>query len=135
MLTRTDLALLAVAMVWGSSYLAAAAVVTPATVFAVLALRFVLAAAGLALLLAPRLRGITRDELVLGMVFGMVLAVVLAAETFGLTTNAKVERARQLARAVNGVISAAMDPRIWFGLLRNFMRAFLGANGMDRCAR
>jgi drug/metabolite transporter (DMT)-like permease len=80
-----DLALLAVAIGWGSSYLAAKDVVPADGVFAFLVLRFGIAAVGLALLVAPRLRGITRIELVLGALFGALLAVILILETFGVT--------------------------------------------------
>lgn len=82
---RTDVALLAVALVWGSSYLAAQEVVEPDTVFAVLVLRFGLAAGGLAALLTKRLRAVTREEVLLGVVFGAILSLILTLETFGLT--------------------------------------------------
>jgi drug/metabolite transporter (DMT)-like permease len=80
-----DLALLAVAVVWGSSYLAAKDVVTADGVFAFLVIRFGLAAAGLALILAVRLHRLSRSEVVLGMLFGLVLSIVFALETFGVT--------------------------------------------------
>ncbi|WP_197375970.1 DMT family transporter [Mycolicibacterium baixiangningiae] len=80
-----DLALLAVAMAWGSSYLAAKEVVAADGVFAFLVIRFALAAAGLAIFLAPRLRHITRSELTLGMMFGAILSVIFTLETFGVT--------------------------------------------------
>lgn len=80
-----DVALLAVAVVWGSSYLAAKEVVDAGSVFAFLVLRFAIAALGLALFLAPRLRHITRSELVLGGLFGMVLSVIFTLETYGVT--------------------------------------------------
>ena len=80
-----DLSLLAVAVVWGSSYLAAKEVVTADGVFGFLALRFGIAAAGLAIILAPRLRGLTRAEVALGVVFGAILSVIFALETFGVT--------------------------------------------------
>lgn len=82
---RTEIALLAVALVWGSSYLAAQQIVTADTVIAMLILRFGVAAVGLAVLLAPRLLRLTREELLFGMVFGAVLSVVLILETYGLT--------------------------------------------------
>ena len=78
-----DLALLAVAIGWGSSYLAAKEVVTPDGVFAFLALRFAVAAVGLAIVLAPRLRYVGRAEVILGVLFGLILSVVLTLETFG----------------------------------------------------
>lgn len=80
-----DLALLAVAVVWGSSYLAAKDVVTADSVFAFLVIRFGLAAVGLALILAFRLQHLSRCEVVLGVLFGLVLSVIFTLETFGVT--------------------------------------------------
>lgn len=80
-----DLALVAVAAAWGSSYLAAKDVVHPDGVVAFLAIRFALAAVGLAIVLLPRLRRMTRDEVVLGVVLGAILSAVLLLETFGIT--------------------------------------------------
>jgi drug/metabolite transporter (DMT)-like permease len=82
---HVDLALLAVASAWGSSYLAAKDVVPADGVFAFLALRFAIATIALAVVLAPRRRRITRAELVLGSAFGAILALVLTLETFGVT--------------------------------------------------
>ena len=82
---RVDLALLAVAIVWGSSYLATKDVVEPHTVFGFLVIRFGLAATVLALITAPRLRRLNRAEVFLGMVFGAVLSVVFTLETYGVT--------------------------------------------------
>ncbi|ORA35648.1 DMT family transporter [Mycobacterium aquaticum] len=84
--TRTaDLALLGVAVVWGSSYLATKELATGDTVFGVLAMRFVLAAAALAVLIGPRLRRVTAPELTSGMLCGTVLWAVYACETYGVT--------------------------------------------------
>jgi drug/metabolite transporter (DMT)-like permease len=80
---RVDLAVLAVAVVWGSSYMTAKEVVTADSVFAFLVLRFGVAAAGLAILLAPRLRAFTREELGLGVLFGTILSIIFTLETFG----------------------------------------------------
>lgn len=80
-----DLAVLAVAVVWGSSYLAAKEVASSDGVFALLAIRFAIATIGLGLLLAPRLRRITRAEIAYGVLFGGVLSVVFALETYGVT--------------------------------------------------
>lgn len=82
---RSDLALLAVAVVWGSSYLAAKDVVTPDSVFAFLVFRFAVAAAGSGIILLPRLRYLSRSELVLGSLFGGVLSIIFILETFGVT--------------------------------------------------
>ncbi|RBY87681.1 DMT family transporter [Blastococcus sp. TF02A-30] len=80
-----DLALLAVAVAWGSSYLAAKSSTPPDAVFAVIALRFAIAVLAMVLLLAPRLRGLTRQELGVGAVLGAVLALIFALETYGVT--------------------------------------------------
>jgi drug/metabolite transporter (DMT)-like permease len=76
---------LAVAVVWGSSYLAAKEVVTPDTVFPLLVLRFAFAAIGLAIVLTPRIRHINRSEVTLGVLFGLILSIVFVLETFGVT--------------------------------------------------
>ncbi len=81
----TDLSLLVVAVVWGSSYLATKEIVTPETVFALLVVRFALAAVVLAAVLCRRLTGLTRRELASGAVGGMLLAAVCGAETYGVT--------------------------------------------------
>lgn len=80
-----DAALVAVAVVWGSSYLAAKEVASHDGVFAFLAIRFALATIGLGLLLASRLRRITRAEVAYGVLFGGVLSVVFVLETYGVT--------------------------------------------------
>lgn len=80
-----DLALLAVAIVWGSSYLAAKEVASADSAFAFLAVRFAVAAIGLAVLLVSRLRNVTRAEVALGGLFGGVLGVVFTLETYGVT--------------------------------------------------
>ncbi|BBZ28451.1 multidrug transporter [Mycolicibacterium madagascariense] len=78
-----DLALLAVAVGWGSSYLAAKELITPDGVFAFLVLRFAVAALGLAVVLAPRLRHLSGSEVAVGTLCGLLLSVVFTLETFG----------------------------------------------------
>lgn len=80
-----DLTLLCVAVVWGSSYLATKELATGDTVFAVLAMRFVIAVVALAALIGPRLRRVTATELVSGTLCGTVLWAVYACETYGVT--------------------------------------------------
>ncbi|WP_081845476.1 DMT family transporter [Mycolicibacterium aromaticivorans] len=82
---NVDVALLAVAVVWGSSYLAAKEVVTADGVFSFLVIRFALAALGLTIVLAPKLRHINRTEIALGVVFGTILSIIFTLETFGVT--------------------------------------------------
>ncbi|MCV7289733.1 DMT family transporter [Mycolicibacterium wolinskyi] len=82
---RTDLAVLCVAAVWGSSYLAMKAIAGPDTVFAVLTVRFAIAAAVLTIVLSRRLRALTKAEVASGAVGGILLAAVCACETYGVT--------------------------------------------------
>lgn len=81
----TDLSLLAVAALWGSSYLATKEIATADNLFALLAMRFAAAAGVLAVVLCRRLRGLTRAEVTAGMVGGVLLAAVCIAETYGVT--------------------------------------------------
>jgi drug/metabolite transporter (DMT)-like permease len=81
----TDLGLLAVAVLWGSSYLATKQIASPDTVFALLAVRFALAAAVLTAVLCRRLSGMNRAEVVSGAVGGILLAAVCVGETYGVT--------------------------------------------------
>lgn len=82
---RVDLALLAVAAVWGSSYLAIKESAAPTGVFGFLAARFTLATVVLAVLMGRRLRRITRAELTSGSFFGVILTVICITETYGVT--------------------------------------------------
>ncbi|HEY9334571.1 MAG TPA: DMT family transporter [Kribbella sp.] len=78
---RTDLVLLLVAVVWGSSYLAAKTATGSAPVLTVLFLRYGISA----LALVPLARGINRRELKAGLVLGLTQAAVLVLETYGVT--------------------------------------------------
>jgi drug/metabolite transporter (DMT)-like permease len=88
----SDLLLLTVAVVWGSSYLVAQTVVLAGGVLAVLALRFIVSAVALAPAMAGR--RISRAELRVGAVLGLTQASVLVLETYGVSltsaTNAGV---------------------------------------------
>lgn len=79
---RTDGVLLAVAVVWGSSYLTAKAATEALPVLIVLFLRYALGA----LACLPALRGsraLTRDERTYGVLLGLTQAAVLVLETYG----------------------------------------------------
>ncbi|GAA3453213.1 DMT family transporter [Dactylosporangium matsuzakiense] len=89
---RSDLLLLAVAVVWGSSYLAAQTLVLAGGVLAVLALRFLVSALALSPAMAGRRPGWA--QLRVGALLGLTQASVLVLETFGVSltsaTNAGV---------------------------------------------
>ena len=81
---RVDLLLLLVAASWGSTYLVAKELISPSSVTALLALRMLLAAAVMALIIAARRTRITRAELRAGAILGVLLAAVFVFETFGI---------------------------------------------------
>lgn len=82
---RTDLVLLLVAIVWGSSYLAAKTAVSAMPVLTVLFFRYAVSALACAALVVSRRgnRGWSRDETRAGVVLGVTQAAVLVLETFG----------------------------------------------------
>lgn len=79
----TDLPVLLIAVVWGSSYLAAKGVTTERTVLAVLVLRFALAVPVLAAAGLRRLRGLSAAQLRGGGLLGLILAGIFLLETYG----------------------------------------------------
>jgi drug/metabolite transporter (DMT)-like permease len=82
--SAVDVLLLAVAAVWGSSYLAAKFLVIGTGVVPVLALRYLVAAAALGVVCClHRPSRPTRRELAVGVLLGLTQASVLALETFG----------------------------------------------------
>ncbi|MEI5103525.1 DMT family transporter [Streptomyces sp. PmtG] len=82
---RADAVLLLVALVWGSSYLAAKTAVDVLPVLVVLFARYLLSAAVCLPLTAARARHrrFTRDEIRVGGVLGLTQAAVLVLETYG----------------------------------------------------
>ncbi len=78
-----DLPLLAVAVVWGSSFLVVKRVAEPDTVVAVLALRFGLVLPVLGLAARRQLRTLTARQWAGGALLGLVLGAVFLLETYG----------------------------------------------------
>ncbi|MFI5894624.1 DMT family transporter [Actinoplanes sp. NPDC051513] len=89
---RGDLLLLAVAVIWGSSYLAAKTLVVAGGVLVVLALRYLVSM--VAMLPLMTVRRPARAEVATGLLLGCTQAAVLALETYGVSltsaTNAGV---------------------------------------------
>ncbi|MFF5533930.1 DMT family transporter [Streptomyces cinerochromogenes] len=79
----TDLPVLLVAVVWGSSYLAAKGVTTERTVLAVLVLRFAVALPVLAATGWRRLRALSAVQLRGAGLLGLILAGIFLLETYG----------------------------------------------------
>ena len=105
-----DLALLAMAAAWGSSYLATKTIATNENSFGFLSLRFLIATAALTVAMAPRLRGLRRDEVLFGAAFGCILAIIFSLETFGVvhTTASNAGLIISLTILVTPVLSTAV---------------------------
>ncbi|WTL50534.1 DMT family transporter [Streptomyces sp. NBC_01497] len=82
---RTDAVLLLVAIVWGSSYLAAKTATHALPVLVVLFVRYAVSAIACFALVAARRRNgrFTRDEVQVGALLGVTQAAVLVLETYG----------------------------------------------------
>ncbi|WP_052229799.1 DMT family transporter [Streptomyces sp. CT34] len=79
----TDAPVLAVAITWGSSYLATKSITGPSTVIATLLLRFLIAVAVLGLLRLRAIRRLTAAEVRGGILIGLILTCVFLLETYG----------------------------------------------------
>ena len=79
----TDLPVVVVAVIWGSSYLSVKDIATEANVIPLLVLRFGVALLPMAVLVAPRLRGLTLLEIRGGALLGLILASIFLVETYG----------------------------------------------------
>ncbi|MCX5384377.1 DMT family transporter [Streptomyces sp. NBC_00083] len=79
----TDLPVLLVAVVWGSSYLAAKGVTTTHTVLAVLVLRFAVVLPVLVVAGWRRLRALSRPQLGGAGLLGLILSGIFLLETYG----------------------------------------------------
>jgi len=84
---RADLALLAAALVWGSSFAAQRVAATQVGPFLFTGLRFLLGAVTLLPLTVRRLRGLTRTELVGGSLAGAVVVVGSVLQQTGLQST------------------------------------------------
>ncbi|MEU8683761.1 DMT family transporter [Streptomyces sp. NPDC048611] len=78
-----DVPVVLVAVVWGSSYLAAKELATGTTVIALLLLRFVVATPVMAVVAGRAVTRLSGREIVAGAVLGTLLSGVLVLETFG----------------------------------------------------
>ncbi|MEV0368729.1 DMT family transporter [Streptomyces sp. NPDC050636] len=78
-----DVPVVLVAVVWGSSYLAAKELATGATVIALLLLRFLVATPVMAMVAGRGVARLTRREIAAGAALGAILSGVLLLETYG----------------------------------------------------
>ncbi len=82
--SKVDLVLLAVAMVWGASYLSAKAITPFATVPAMLSVRFGIATLAMIVIWLIRRKKFSRTDVILGIVFGLTQSAIMTVETYGL---------------------------------------------------
>jgi drug/metabolite transporter (DMT)-like permease len=82
---EVDIVLLAVAIVWGASYLAAKVLTTHAPVVVVLSLRFILTALGMFAIWIIKRDSFTRGEIKLGILLGTTQSAILYLETLGVS--------------------------------------------------
>jgi drug/metabolite transporter (DMT)-like permease len=118
---RVDLLLLLVAGSWGSTYLVAKELVTPSSVLALLAVRMLLSAGVMAIIVAVRRTRVTRRELGVGIILGALLAAVFVFETFGIAhtsaTNAGliISLTMVFTPLLESVVSRRRLPARFFG--------------------
>ncbi|WP_377272766.1 DMT family transporter [Peterkaempfera sp. SMS 1(5)a] len=99
---RTDVVLLLVAVVWGSSYLAARTATSALPVLTVLFARYAISAVACVALAAARRgrRRCTRDELRAGSLLGVTQAVVLVLETYGVAHTSAADAGLIISLAI-----------------------------------
>jgi drug/metabolite transporter (DMT)-like permease len=125
-----DVMLLLVAIVWGSTYLAAKHLVTPSTVVAVLALRLLITAVTLLPLCLRALRRATPAEIRTGLVLGGILASVLLSETYGIAGTSATNAGLIISLAI--VFTPVLDSVVTRSWLppRFFVAAVLAVVGV-----
>ena len=82
----SEAALVAVTMIWGTTFLVVHNVLSVTGPLAFVGLRFGAAALVLGLIAAPVLRGITRTELIAGFVIGIAIFMGYTLQTYGMQT-------------------------------------------------
>lgn len=85
-ISRQEWVLIAVTMVWGTTFLTVSNVLSVTGPLFFVGLRFAFAAAGVLLLSARVIRGLTRREVIAGVAIGVSIFVGYSFQTFGLQT-------------------------------------------------
>jgi drug/metabolite transporter (DMT)-like permease len=137
LVSRVDVLLLLVAASWGSTYLVAKDLVSPNSVVALLALRMLLAAAIMAVIVAARRERMTKAEVRVGVATGILLGGVFAFETFGIAHTSATNAGLIISLTIvftpilDSVVSRRRLPRKFFlaALLAVAGVALLASNG------
>lgn len=124
--SKVDLVLLAVAIVWGASYLSAKAITPYATVPAMLSVRFAIATLAMIAIWLIRRKKFSRTDLVLGTVFGLTQSAIMSVETFGLKITSATNAGLLISLTIifTPIMESAWNKR-W--LPRSFFLAAVGA--------
>lgn len=124
--SKVDLVLLAVAIVWGASYLSAKAITPFATVPAMLAVRFSIATLAMILIWLIRRKPFSKTDWILGTVFGLTQSAIMSVETFGLKITSATNAGLLISLTIifTPIMESAWNKR-W--LPRPFFLAAIGA--------
>ena len=124
--SKVDLVLLAVAIVWGASYLSAKAITPFATVPAMLSVRFAIATLAMVTIWLIRRKKFSKTDLVLGTIFGLTQSAIMSVETFGLKITSATNAGLLISLTIifTPIMESAWNKR-W--LPRSFFLAAVGA--------
>jgi drug/metabolite transporter (DMT)-like permease len=124
--SKVDLVLLAVAIVWGASYLSAKAITPYATVPAMLSVRFAIATLAMIAIWLIRRKKFSRTDLILGTIFGLTQSAIMSVETFGLKITSATNAGLLISLTIifTPIMESAWNKR-W--LPRSFFLAAVGA--------
>ncbi len=124
--SKVDLVLLAVAIVWGASYLSAKAITPFATVPAMLSVRFAIATLAMVVIWLIRRKRFSRTDLILGTVFGLTQSAIMSVETYGLKITSATNAGLLISLTIifTPIMESAWNRR-W--LPRSFFLAAVGA--------
>jgi drug/metabolite transporter (DMT)-like permease len=124
--SKVDLVLLAVAIVWGASYLSAKAITPFATVPAMLSVRFAIATLAMVAIWLIRRKKFSRTDITLGIIFGLTQSAIMTVETYGLKITSATNAGLLISLTIifTPIMESAWNKR-W--LPRSFFLAAVGA--------
>jgi drug/metabolite transporter (DMT)-like permease len=124
--SKVDLVLLAVAIVWGASYLSAKAITPFATVPAMLSVRFAIATLAMVAIWLIRRKKFSKTDVTLGIIFGLTQSAIMTVETYGLKITSATNAGLLISLTIifTPIMESAWNKR-W--LPRSFFLAAVGA--------
>ena len=123
---QVDIVLIGAAVVWGASYLAAKVLTEAGSLWGMMALRFVGAAAILALIRAFKPQKFSKADVLIGTAVGIGLAIVMTFETNGIALTSATNAGLIISLSIIFTpILEGMARKFW--LPKNFFIAAIGA--------